>query len=184
MSLRERPIPEDDFVTKVGLLVTTAVAGLLLLPLLFQSGGFMSAARVVLAGLLVGTIVGVIRRRRESARLANRLWPEGVAPTEQVWSDWLVDAPLAVGWDNRAADGRPAAIAVAQDGAASLPGSAPAWAASYSWTRKSPALKELPETSSTRSARRTILIPARASLPSSYWTGTTRPVSAQAIDFH
>jgi hypothetical protein len=142
-SRRERPIPEDDFVTGLGLVVTTAVGCLMLLSLVFQPGHLMPAVGVVLAGLIVGTIVGEIRRRRESVRRTSKPLPQA-PPLELTWNEWLVAAPLGVAWGNRAS----------QNG--------------LRWSTGQPR-----RTSPTRSARRTTFAPARASKASGHWAGPT-----------
>jgi hypothetical protein len=171
MSPRERPIPEDDFIAGMGLVVTTAVGCLMLVPLVFQSSNFGRAVGVAIAGLVVGTIIAEIRRRRGSVRGTSQLLPQ-VHPTELTWNEWPVGVSPVAGGGNRATDtGRRWSTAVAQSFSPSLPWSPPAWASSYSSPPRRPAIGQPRGTSLTRSPRRTILVPAWASEPSSYSAG-------------
>ena len=106
VSPRERPIPEDDFVTGLGLVITTMVGCLVLLSLVFPRSYLMPAAELVLAGLIVGTIVGELRRRRERVRRTSKPLPQA-PPLELTWNEWLVAASAGQGWGKRAPeDGR------------------------------------------------------------------------------
>jgi hypothetical protein len=115
MTSRARATSEADRVTWLGLLVTTTVWGLMLLPLVVQSGQAIRAAGlralgVAIAGLIAGLVVREIRGRRGSARGPGRPMPEA-RPRALTWNEWLASAPASPSggwWGGPAAAGGPA----------------------------------------------------------------------------
>src|SRR5690242_408518 len=98
VSSPERPLPEDELITGMGLLVTTTVGCLVLLSLVFQWSYLMPAGGVVLAGLIVGTSVGAICRRQEARVRPARKLSSQTPPRELAWNAWLDAAQRQADW--------------------------------------------------------------------------------------